>query len=144
MPCKWGYFFFCACQGKPDDAAVTNNPQILVAYNHRGYCLNFFLFLSFVLFFFFLSLLFLSFFLVSFFLSWLERKIETLICCSTYLCIHWLILVCALSGDRTRNLGIWEDTLTTWDTQQGPEASFLLTLHVHHRLIRISTGVILT
>ena len=69
MPCKWGYFFFCACQGKPDDAAVTNNPQILVAYNHRGYCLNFFLFLSFVLFFFFLSLLFLSFFLVSFFLS---------------------------------------------------------------------------
>ena len=26
-----------------------------------------------------------------------ERERETLICCSTYLCIHWLILVCALT-----------------------------------------------
>ena len=29
------------------------------------------------------------------------------ICFSTYLCIHWLILVCALTGDRTHNLGMW-------------------------------------
>ena len=34
------------------------------------------------------------------------RERETSICCSTYLCIHWLILVCALTGDRTRNLGL--------------------------------------
>ena len=27
-------------------------------------------------------------------------------CCSTYLCIHWLILVCALMGDQTCNLGV--------------------------------------
>ena len=29
---------------------------------------------------------------------------ETLICCSAYLCIHWLSLLCALTGDRTCNL----------------------------------------
>ena len=34
-----------------------------------------------------------------------ERERERLICCSTYLCIHWLMLVCALTGDRTCNLG---------------------------------------
>ena len=28
-----------------------------------------------------------------------DRERETLICCSTYLCIHWLILVDALTGD---------------------------------------------
>ena len=33
-----------------------------------------------------------------------ERK--TLIYCSTYLCIHWLVFVCALTGDWTHNLGI--------------------------------------
>ena len=26
-------------------------------------------------------------------------------CCSTYLCIHWLILVCVLTRDQTHNLG---------------------------------------
>ena len=31
---------------------------------------------------------------------------ETSICCSTYLCIYWLILVCALTGDSTRNLDV--------------------------------------
>ena len=34
-----------------------------------------------------------------------ERK-ETSICCSTHLCIHWLLLVGALTGVWTRNLGI--------------------------------------
>ena len=34
-----------------------------------------------------------------------ERQRETLICCSTYFCIHWLILVCALTRDQTLNLG---------------------------------------
>ena len=34
------------------------------------------------------------------------KEKETLICFSTYLCIHWLILVCALTGDQTHNLGI--------------------------------------
>ena len=34
-----------------------------------------------------------------------RRKRETLICCSTYLCIHWLILVRALTGDGTCNVG---------------------------------------
>ena len=38
-----------------------------------------------------------------------ERERERLICCSTYFCIHWLILVCVLTGDRTHNLGksVW-------------------------------------
>ena len=35
-----------------------------------------------------------------------ERDRQTLICCSTYLCIHWLILVCALIGYQTHNLGV--------------------------------------
>ena len=35
-----------------------------------------------------------------------------MICCSTYLCIHWLFLVCVLTRDRTRNLGLagWHST----------------------------------
>ena len=33
------------------------------------------------------------------------RERETLVCCSPYLCIHWLIFVCALTGDQTHNLG---------------------------------------
>ena len=35
-----------------------------------------------------------------------ERERKRFICCSTYLCIHWLILSCALTGDRTCNLGV--------------------------------------
>ena len=36
-----------------------------------------------------------------------ERERERrLICCSTYLCIHWLIFICALTGDQTHNLGV--------------------------------------
>ena len=35
-----------------------------------------------------------------------QKERKTLICCSTYWCIHWLILICALTGDRTCNLGI--------------------------------------
>ena len=35
-----------------------------------------------------------------------EKKRETSICCSTYLCIHWLLFVCALTEDRTCNLGV--------------------------------------
>ena len=30
---------------------------------------------------------------------------ERNICCSTYLCIHWLILVCTLTGIEPTNLG---------------------------------------
>ena len=32
-----------------------------------------------------------------------ERERERSICCSTYLCIHWLILWCALTGNQTGN-----------------------------------------
>ena len=35
-----------------------------------------------------------------------KRKRETFICCSTYLGTHWLILVCALTGDGTHDLGV--------------------------------------
>ena len=35
-----------------------------------------------------------------------EREKETSICYSTYWCIHWLILVCALTGDWTHKLGV--------------------------------------
>lgn len=35
-----------------------------------------------------------------------ERKRETSICYSTYICIHWLIIICALSRRQTCNLGV--------------------------------------
>ena len=35
-----------------------------------------------------------------------EKERETLMCYSIPLCIHWVILVCALTGDWTRNLGL--------------------------------------
>ena len=35
-----------------------------------------------------------------------ERERETLICYSTNLCTHSLILVCAMAGDQTHNLGV--------------------------------------
>ena len=60
---------------------------------------SFFLVFSFFFFFFFFLLIL---------ESGGERETETLIYCSTYLCIHWLIVVCALNGDQTLNLGISE------------------------------------
>ena len=48
----------------------------------------------------------------------LER--ETLNCCSIYLCIHWLILVCTLTRDQTYNIGLSKHAstkLATWPRQ---------------------------
>ena len=36
-----------------------------------------------------------------------EEERKTLLCCSTYLCIHSLFLICVLTGDRTHKLGVW-------------------------------------
>ena len=36
-----------------------------------------------------------------------EREGETSICCATQLCLHWLLPVCALTRDRTLNLGVF-------------------------------------
>ena len=45
-----------------------------------------------------------------FFIDFRERKGRgggrMLICCSTYLCIHWMILVCALIGNWTHSCGV--------------------------------------
>ena len=35
-----------------------------------------------------------------------QREKEALTCCSIYLCIHQLILVCALTWDQTGNLDV--------------------------------------
>ena len=35
-----------------------------------------------------------------------RRERESLICCSTYLCIHWLLLICVCARDPTPNLGV--------------------------------------
>ena len=35
-----------------------------------------------------------------------ETEREIPICCSTFQCILWLLLVCALTRDQTCNLGI--------------------------------------
>ena len=40
-----------------------------------------------------------------------ERGRETSICCSTYLCIHWLILLCAPTRNGTSNLLAYRTTL---------------------------------
>lgn len=48
------------------------------------------------------------------FIGWSESQRETEeereggeeICCYTYLCVHWLSLVCILTGDQTQNLGV--------------------------------------
>ena len=53
-----------------------------------------------------------------FFYLWWERERETSSCCSTYLCIHSLIFVCALTGDRTCNLGVSGAALTNWAAWQ--------------------------
>ena len=55
-------------------------------------------------------------FLVFLFIDYREKIIEdsaqnggrgeTSICCSTYLCIHWLLLILVLTRDWTHNLGV--------------------------------------
>ena len=57
-----------------------------------------------------------KFFLIYWFL---EKEGETSICCFTYICIHWLILVSALTWDWTHNLGYGDDALTNSATQPG-------------------------
>ena len=55
-----------------------------------------------------------------------ETHTHTSICCSTYLCIYWLILVCALTRDQTHNLGIsGQCSKTTELPGQGPSQSIL-------------------
>ena len=49
-----------------------------------------------------------------------ERQRETLICCSTYWCIHWLLFPCVLSGDQTCNLGI--SKVDSPSSQKHPES----------------------
>ena len=43
-----------------------------------------------------------------------EREREILICFFTYLCIHWLLLLCALIRDWTCNLGILGRHFNEW------------------------------
>ena len=55
-------------------------------------------------------------------------------CCSTYLCIHWLILVCALTGDQTHNLGVLGTMLQPTELpRQGviPFSEYLLVPIIH-------------
>ena len=40
------------------------------------------------------------------------RERETSICCFTYACIHWLILVCVLTSIGSCNLGVLDEALT--------------------------------
>ena len=56
------------------------------------------------------------------------RERETLICCFTYLSIHWLILVCAPTGDRTLKLGYmgWSSNQLTCPARAGSLLSYSL------------------
>lgn len=49
----------------------------------------------------------------------LEREQEHSICCSIHLCIHWLILVWALTQDLTTTFAYQVDALTHLATQPG-------------------------
>ena len=44
-------------------------------------------------------------FVFVFYFYFLRERGRERTCCSTYLCIHWLLLVCALTRDGTCNLG---------------------------------------
>ena len=75
-------------------------------------------------------LFFLKIFL--FFIFWEREKwgggeTEKSICCSTCFCIHWLILVCVLSGNWNCNLGIRMMLQPTELPSQGPELLFFYT-----------------
>ena len=70
-----------------------------------------------------------QFFKIFFLTYWFERERETLVCCSTFSCIHWLILVCAPTGDGTHNCGAWDDALTNLTTRPGLcDSSWLLNI----------------
>ena len=56
------------------------------------------------------------YFIYLFILLILERESKTSICCSTYLDIHWLILVCALTVIEPATLACWDNALTNWTT----------------------------
>ena len=64
-----------------------------------------------------------SFFIfIDFFLERVEGREgekESSICCSIYLRIHWLILVCVLTGDQILNLGV-SGRCSNRVTQPGP------------------------
>ena len=40
------------------------------------------------------------------FIYWFGRERETSICRSTYLCLRWLLVCCALTRDQTHNLSV--------------------------------------
>ena len=52
---------------------------------------------------------------------------KTLICCFTYLCIHWLLLVCALARVWTHNLGVlgWHSNQLSYPAKGLSESYFL-------------------
>ena len=53
-----------------------------------------------------------------------EKETKTSICCSTYLCIHWLLLICALTEIEIATLTYQEDALTNWATWPGLRGLF--------------------
>ena len=77
------------------------------------------------------SLLSLNDFLKNFIYWFLERvKVggggETLICCSTYLCIHWLLLEMPSLDIKLATLVYRDNALTNWSTQPGLINNFWL------------------
>lgn len=55
-----------------------------------------------------------------FFIYWFILESGTLICCSTRLCIHRLLLICPLIKDQTATMAYQCDALTNWPTWPGP------------------------
>lgn len=69
--------------------------------------------------------------------EWEKREKETLICCSSYLCIRWLILVCTLARNQTQNLGVMFTLKPLMSmlsphilSQNGPVPNFKHILHI--------------
>ena len=92
----WGSLLSFYNSGKAASLAVFKSlffPTI-VSFVFWPRCLLFF-FLIFIDFFFFLER------------EGMEERKKYQFCCSTYLCIHWWLLTCALTGDRICKLGVY-------------------------------------
>ena len=68
------------------------------------------------------------------------RKGETSICCSMYLCIHRLLLVRAPMGIKPTTLAYWNNALTNWATQPGPDTILMLSTWRQHQMPQVKSS----
>ena len=67
------------------------------------------------------------------------RERETLFCCSTQLCVHWLIL--RQPSMEPTALVYWHDALTNWATRPGPAGEIISSCLLLHSCNLIRMGM---